>query len=209
MGTEVIAAARDAQVKLGDHTYNLVPQRHAYLQRRLGALMEQLSGIEDIAGAAILDSLGDQLYQFMRIFIPDLMPEWEYKGYGIEEAMEADEYVEINDHSPAWADEVAAIEVALRVNRLDLIKHVAKLIDQLGMRDFIRAQLKIAIGDFTAQRLPAPKEDDPPPKPPGSSLSSSSQNGAETQTTSGPKSPTSESSEGGPSPASTASSTAT
>jgi hypothetical protein len=116
-----------ADVKLGDHEYIVVPQRIGYLRSKLGAV---LAGVvdADLATSNVIQFLGDKVYSVLAVFIPDIMPEYEFHGYATREAMEQDKYDEEYDHSPSPTQVKQAISVCTRVNEIDLLGHLGKLI---------------------------------------------------------------------------------
>src|SRR4051794_10748633 len=112
-----------APVNLGEHSYHLAPQRIAYLDKKLGSLQELLD--LDLAGGTggLVQGLGGNAYRLLKVFIPDLMPEWEWQGYGSPTAAERNEYDEEADRSPTFEQIVVAFEGVMAVNRIDLFKH--------------------------------------------------------------------------------------
>jgi hypothetical protein len=64
-------------VKLGDKDYFVTPQPIGYLRARLGAALGGLADM-DMTAETILDVLGGRAYAIMSVFIPELMPEWEF-----------------------------------------------------------------------------------------------------------------------------------
>lgn len=138
-----------AEVVLGDETYTVVPQRIGYLRSKLGVV---LSGILDaeLRGDNVVDVLGDKLYGVLQVFIPDLMPEWEFHGFPTREAMDADEYNEEYDSSPSATQIKRAMQAVADVNEIDLLRHLGKLIGP----DLIRGYLARAVADSMEANLP-------------------------------------------------------
>jgi hypothetical protein len=116
-----------AEVKLGDHEYVVVPQRIGYLRSKLGTV---LGGIvdADLASSNIVQFLGDKVYDVLAVFIPDIMPEYEFHGYATNEAMAEDKYDEEYDHSPSPTQVRQSLVSCTHVNEIDLLSHVGKLI---------------------------------------------------------------------------------
>lgn len=137
------------KVALGQHEYTVHPQRHAYLRHRLGGELEGLAEVEAVADGNLLDQVIEKAYEFLSVFIPDLMPQWEFEGYGSPSAFEAREYDEAADRSPSPDQIIGAFEMALRVNRLDLVKHLKTWIGE----DYLRAQIQMALGTMTQKAL--------------------------------------------------------
>lgn len=163
------------EIQLGEHSYTLVPQRHAYLQHKLGEKLGSLGDVEPIAGAAMLGQLTGQVYELLKVFIPNLMPRWEFEGFGSPGAMEEGKYEEEADRSPTPDQIITAFEMAMKINRLDLVKHLKEIVGT----DFLVAQMRVMIGEATAKALDG-------------SQTSPSPNGESALTTSTPSSPTSE-----------------
>lgn len=116
-----------AEIKLGDHTYVVVPQRIGYLRSKLGVVLSGLVDA-DLASNNVIQFLGDKVYAVLKVFIPDLMPEYEFHGYATKEALAKDEYDEEYDHSPSATQVKQALAVCTHVNEIDLLSHVGKLI---------------------------------------------------------------------------------
>jgi len=89
-------------------------------------------------------------YDILRVFIPDLMPEHEFRGYTSEEAFVAG----VRDReaarlSPTVPQIVTAFEAVFAVNRLDVVKHLGKVVPPALVQSFI----KTAIGDSVSELL--------------------------------------------------------
>jgi hypothetical protein len=115
------------KVRLGEHEYPVYPQRIGYLERKLGDVFGTLLDA-DVQGGSIMDLLGGRAYRTLIVFIPRLMPEYEFRGYPTQEAFEAKEYDESYDKSPSFPEIEAAFRAAMRVNRLDLFGHLKALV---------------------------------------------------------------------------------
>lgn len=165
------------KIQLGNHQYTVVPQRHAYLQHKLGSTLMELGSIAPDEGASMLSGMTAQVYTVLKVFIPELMPEYEFQGYSTKAAYEAQEYDEDADQSPSPDQIIGAFEGAMKVNRLDLLRHLKEVVGQ----DFLLAQARVAIADATTKALEA-------------SPTSPSENGASDSTSSTTPAPTSESS---------------
>lgn len=137
------------KVALGEHEYTVHPQRHAYLRHRLGDELGRLGDVEAVADENLLDQVTQKAYEFLSVFIPDIMPRWEFEGYGSPSSFEAREYDEAADRSPSPDQIIGAFEMALRVNRLDLVKHLKAWIGE----DYLRAQIQVALGTLTQKAL--------------------------------------------------------
>lgn len=116
---------------LGEHRLAVVPQRHARLRHLLtGEDLQAVLGAE----------YSKHAYRVLCVLIPTLekeMPEWEFDGYGSEEAWKEQDYDETLDKSPTVDQIVEAFEIAIKVsggNRLGkllgLVQSVQKMTDQ-------------------------------------------------------------------------------
>lgn len=203
-----MARGREYEVELGEHRYAVVPQklgrlRHSLREAFRGSDVEVEDGVavlESETPSDLVSSLGDQAHKLLSVFIPGLMPEWEWQGYPSEdayrrrvaadrageaalervrEALEAraealaaedqeaheaarraevearadarkaaDEgdaqYAPEADRSPDPDQIVGAVEVCMKANRIDLLKHLRGLVGP----DFLQSQLQQAIGGY-------------------------------------------------------------
>lgn len=119
-------------VTLGEHEYLCVAQRHAYLTKNLGRAMGVLSDPNLLNGENFVATLGSGAYDLLAVFYPAIMPRYEFMGFPTAEALEADDYNDEYDHSPTIAQIRDALEIALKINGLDLLRHLGKVID-LGL----------------------------------------------------------------------------
>jgi len=131
------------EVKLGENIYAVVPQRRAYLKHKLGPEFDELAklAIDSDAGAiaSIITAVGDGAHRLLKVFIPDLMPQWEWDGYGSAGAAERGEYDETGDRSPDHAQIVTAFEVVMKANRFDVVKGLKSLVDPTLARNYVSA----------------------------------------------------------------------
>ncbi len=200
---------RVEEVKLGKHTYQVVAQRHAYLERKLGPYASEVTQLAtgDFAGLIRSGSVG--YHGLLSIFIPDLMPLHEWRGFASEKAYEqtelwkqskgaegADMYDEKLDNSPDLDQMVAAFTAVAAVNRIDLVGKVKELLGP----DFFSSDLWTALrarveveGIKMLTALPAGGSE---------SERSQQQSGASTPTTGGTTPPTPGSSGDGRTPGS-------
>lgn len=129
-------------VTLGEHSYPVYAQRHAYLGNRLGKAVSKLQDMEGMDTNSLesaVSSLGDQAYDFLQVFIPKLMPKYEWAGYPTQEAYDARDYNEEYDRSPTIPEITFAFESALKANRLDSLKSLGKLVNLDLVRAYISA----------------------------------------------------------------------
>lgn len=167
-------------VQLGSHRYVVVAQRQARLRRQVPAVF---AGVGAADAGDLLTMLSDRAYDLLRVFIPDVMPKWEYDGYRSEQAAEADDYDDASDTSPTHKQVQDALAVCLEVNGIDKFRLLGNVVSP----ELIRALMTQRLADLTlgnSPSLPAP-------------------NGAPPSTTTSPTSPTPDAPESvaGPSPA--------
>jgi hypothetical protein len=138
-----------AEVVLGDTSYVIVPQRIGYLRSRIGVVLMGIMDLE-VTGDNVVDALGSKVFGVLQVFIPDLMPEWEFQGFATREAMEKNEYNPEYDKSPTPTQIKRALMSAAEVNEIDLLKHLGKLIGP----DLIRSWLAGALADSMQENSP-------------------------------------------------------
>jgi hypothetical protein len=198
---------RTREIKLGEHEYTVVAQRHAYLERKLGPQIGATLNLSAAEGPIAIASTG--YHALLNVFIPELMPLWEWRGFASETAYTAtelhktsggeegsDQYDEAADRSPTTDQMVTAFRAVAEVNRIDLVEKLKELVGP----DFfasdiwraIRLKLEIAgidaIKKFDLGALSSPSS--PPPS------------GESDQTNGGTTVPTAAPSGAGPTPAS-------
>ncbi len=117
-------------VRLGNHTYEVVPQPIALVKHDLADVFDGLTAGE-IDASNIGAFFTGGMHTFLKVFIPDLMPVHEWEGYQSAEAMKAG----VLDRdvarmlSPQGPQVKLAMRVALKVNGLDGYKSLAALVD--------------------------------------------------------------------------------
>lgn len=125
-------------VRLGEHDYPVYAQRIGYLENRLGSTFGQLVEAQVDSGS-IVSFLGGSAYNVLRVFIPRLMPEWQFRGYRSEADFESGNYDAEADAGVTLPEVIDAFEVVMKVNRFDLFKHVGKLVDPDLLRSLMNA----------------------------------------------------------------------
>lgn len=135
-------------VTLGDTQYEVIPQRIGWLRSRLGVALGQLSNLQ-LDSDNVVGMLGARVYSVLQVFIPDLMEEWEFQGFPTREAMEKDEYDPDYDRSPTASQIKEAFAAATKVNEIDLLKHLGKLIGPEVIRGWMAG---IMADELTARR---------------------------------------------------------
>ncbi len=132
------------KVQFGAKQYDVQPQRIGRLRRKLGAVVE-LTG--NAAMGETPDDLGGQLYEALKVFVPDLAPEWELLGYMNQQDFDnrADEnwteadYDADADRSPTTAEVEDMLTTIYRVNGAErLVRLLGKFIDQKTIQRQIR-----------------------------------------------------------------------
>lgn len=108
-------------VKLGDRTYNLVPQKIGRIRRKFGAAFGLIEAGATGDAPAQVD---DQLYEGLRVFIPDLAPKWELMGYADAELNEPTD--ELADKSPTPNEIADAIEAIFNLHGGDRFVRLGK-----------------------------------------------------------------------------------
>lgn len=129
-----------APVELGEHTYEVIPQRIAYINDKLGSIGDLLD-LDFSGDEGFILALGDNAYRLLKVFIPDLMPEWEWRGYASPTAAEQGQYDKDGDRSPTVEQIVEAFNTAMKANRLDLFQQLGKLVGADFIRSALRAQI--------------------------------------------------------------------
>ena len=166
-------------VTLGDREYRLQAQR-------IGRIRHSIQSITAVFGEENATEVDDQLYDFFRVFIPDLDPKWKLMGYASAEAQEAGEYDSDADKSPTPPQIADAIEAIFQIHGGQRLMRVLKgLVDTEALKEMISIEVKRAQRDRLRK-----------------SLSSASANGESGPTSSSAPIPISTASEGSPSPGS-------
>jgi hypothetical protein len=113
-------------IRIGNHVLPVVPQKHARLRNRLSA--EDFQKIMSSNYAA-------ESYRILSVLIPrlpDTIPLWEWEGYGSQEQMDNQEYIEDLDNSPTTAEIVNAFETALMVSGAGRLGKIVDLVGAAG-----------------------------------------------------------------------------
>lgn len=142
--------SKGTQIKLGGHSYEIVAQPIGWLEQELGDKLNSL-GTSDLDGN-IIGSLGSQAHSILKVFIPELMPEYEWRGYASREAFDAGEYDRVADRSPSANQIAEAFDVALKANG-DLGAKVGNVLGPELLRALIRQAIS---GQLSGQRPSLP-----------------------------------------------------
>ena len=167
------------EVTLGAHTYTVRPQKIGYLINKLGPNLQAAleAEVEGIVGAALV---GAKARDVLAVFIPDLMPTWEFLGYDSQAAMAANEYKEHQDTSPEPLEIKDAFKAASDVNGGEVLGHLKGLLGPA-----LTQRVSAAIVALMAEKLPSISAT-PVPSP-----TSPPMHGESAQTNSGTSAPTS------------------
>lgn len=174
------------------HVYHVVQQRQARLLRKLfgekGVIslddLSELFDADDDAEpdfAEILLGLGGKVHDVLSVFIPELMPRWEWDGFASETAAMEDQYDEDADRSPSVPQQQKAFETVIQVNGLRWLRRLKDVIDPKLIKAQVNAWAATAVkqmGNPTSA------------KPSDSSKSLPQANGASDPTSSGTTDPT-------------------
>lgn len=138
------------------HSYRVVQQRHARLNRQLFGSEGIFSSVEELSEVLDVESdnldgfvreIGGKAYELLRVFIPDLMPRWEWDGYASETAADAEQYDEDADRSPSIPQITSALNAAIQVNGLGWLTKIKELIDPKVLRNAVNLRLsRMALG---------------------------------------------------------------
>lgn len=82
-------ASDDLKVHLGTRDYSLVPQRIGRLRRKFSAIGAVMQEVAEGDAAKVAEGASTQVYDALRVFIPDLVPEWKFWGYDSEATFKA------------------------------------------------------------------------------------------------------------------------
>jgi hypothetical protein len=151
-------------IELGDREYTLVPQRIGRISRKLGAIAEMFQGQAE--GTSVGD-VGPQLYDALKVFIPDLDPLWKLRGYASAEAAEADEYDEAADKSPTPPQLIDAIDAIFRIHGGE---RLVRLLKNVVGPEILRAVVR---NEYVQRRTPSPNSPSSPQPNGGSALMTS------------------------------------
>lgn len=135
-------------VKLGEHDYVVFPQKIGYLMNKLGPRLQEAIEAE-IDGVGGANMVGVKAHDVLKVFIPDLMPVWEFCGFASEEAMliGQDAYDEDADKSPSAPEVRAAFTASSDVNGGEILSHLKALAGAMA------PEVKQKLTSFIAAKL--------------------------------------------------------
>lgn len=152
---------RTRDIKLGEHMYTVVAQRHSYLQRALGPRFSSLADMSASDTSQIAGAATKGYHSLLSVFIPDLMPLYEWEGFPTEEAFSTDDWHKELDHAPSIDQMVIAAEAVAEVNRLDLVKHIKELVGPNFLRA-LRAKAEVELTKWLAETGDSSSASSPP-----------------------------------------------
>ncbi len=151
-------------VRLGDHEYVVVPQRIGRLQHELGETFATLGQDAETPEGSGRNDLTGSAWRLLRVFVPGLMPEHEFVGFASQNALDSGEYDASADRSPNPEEIETAVRAVLTVNRIDLVKHLGKVIPPQVITGLVREQLGAGISTLLSSS-PSVSGDSPPTTP--------------------------------------------
>jgi hypothetical protein len=141
MPTPPTFADESEWVQLGTHQYEVKDQPLPYLRHELGAFFETLTAAE-VDASNVLEFLSGRAHEVLKVFIPDLMPLWEWNGYATAHAMEAGEYDAVAARNGPKPSEIrTAITVCMKVSGMDAYKVLGKIVDPTLLRAWVTREL--------------------------------------------------------------------
>lgn len=148
-----------AQVQLGDLTFEVIDQPHAYLTHRLSgvatAILDAGGGMD---GDDLVTFLGDGVYDVLAVFLPDLekrLPRHEFHGYPNKAAMEEGVYdEEYARKTPTITQIVTAFNTGIEVNGGDFFRRVFGFLDPKLVRAVITERLADSLSTTSASSPP-------------------------------------------------------
>lgn len=172
-------------VQLGGDTYEVVPQPMPYLNHVLGPVFTELSDV-DVEKEGVGAFITTNSYKLLQVFIPDLMPKHLWDGYRSEAEAEAGgppDFAHARRVSPTGPQVRTAFKVVLKVNGMDLVTQLGKLVDPLVLRSQV-TKLLVRLTDQTlssGRSLPTSSSASTPESPSATSSTPSSRTDPQTE----------------------------
>lgn len=162
-------------ITLGAHKYKVEEQPAPYLEMELELFRDTLRGGvssgEDLADLVIeqdgtpatlppgrrgFGQVAGPAYDVLLVFIPDLMPEWEFRGFANKEAFEAG----VRDREsarlgPTFPQIKRAFEAAFLVNEIDAVKHLGKFLPKGLLESYIQHAVGAQVSELFSSSLSA------------------------------------------------------
>lgn len=139
------------KVRLGSREYTIVAQGIGRIRRKLTQILRLVDqGGED---GLEVSELSGELYEAVKVFVPDLAPEWELLGYAGPEAFERRSepgYVEPDPDEEIVTPTVPEISELLEtIYRVNGGERLVRLLGNVIGLDLIRAKLRQALANWT------------------------------------------------------------
>jgi hypothetical protein len=147
-------------ITLGAHDYEVRPQKIGYLINKLGTRLQEAleSEIDGVDGVALA---GAKAHDVLNVFIPDLMPVYEFLGYASEAAMLNGEYSEATDVSPEPLQIKDAFKAASDVNGGEVLGHLKALLGPVLTEKAVAA-ITAMVAEAARSTTSAPSPISPP-----------------------------------------------
>ena len=124
------------EVTLGGVQVPVIPQRHAYLEHRIGPTVQAaIEGGEGIDPKSFLKWIGDDAYEVLAVLIPTLptlIPQYQFRGYATQAAFDAGDFDEDAVNAIAGCPSLPEIQeayaVAMRVNGIEKLVELGKAV---------------------------------------------------------------------------------
>lgn len=144
------------------HTYTVLQQRHARLIRRLvgkkGVFrsldeFQELTNLDTEDGGAeaaferFLHAGEGKVYDVLHVFIPNLMPRYEFEGFASQTAYDEDQYDEDADRSPSVPQIRNAFTAAVEANGLEWLDKVRSFFDS----GLLKAEVNMTLAKYAEQ----------------------------------------------------------
>lgn len=158
-------------LQLGPNTYEVGAQPIPIVKHALADYFARLTA-SDIDVENFLEFATGKAHELLSIFIPDLMPLYEWEGYLSADAMARGEF------DPDVARRVApdgqqvhhALVVCFKVNKLDIHKLLGKIVDPTVLREWVTRQVRDYLSRTSLSELsepaPTPSTISSPPESP-------------------------------------------
>lgn len=145
------------EIQLGSVRVPVLAQKHAYLAHRIGpAIQSAVERGEGLTPDGLMNWAADGAYDLLCALIPTLksrMPRHVFAGYSSPEAHDAGDYDEAEDESPSIPEIREAFAVGLRVNGIDELMKLGKLVDPRLLRAELNSRIARSIDSQTSPSL--------------------------------------------------------
>lgn len=135
-------------ITINGKVYLVVPQKLGRLRSQLGVVFSALAGAAQSGGDLdTVSILREKPYELLKVFLPDLEPEWALWGAVTAEAYEAGDFDE--DRGATFPELHRAFTTALRVNHFDLFKVLGNFFSP----ELVRRAINVQMANFLEQTL--------------------------------------------------------